>query len=122
MAVLRTIAALSMLLSLIGCSARPWNWTGTVDCVDLSSAECDAGVDAIFEALGSSAAPLPVAIEIASGAACAPDWAECSYGLLPGQRLFGHGVVDFGTGIPKVYVNLRVSEDGSVGSDTVRLP
>lgn len=90
--------------------------------MDVASHNCVAGVGAIFEVLGSSPARLPVAIEIASGAACPPGGIDCVYGLLPGHRLLGHAVVDFGGGDPKRYVNIRVSDDGRVFSDPVDVP
>lgn len=95
-------------------------WSGRLTCTGLTTAECNAGEHAVLGALGGSDAATrsAVAIEVSPGAACPTGLSDCSYALLPGQRLLGHAILDLGAA-QVGYTNIRVASDGQVTADPI---
>ncbi len=93
----------------------PQSWSGRLTCKGLTTAECNAAQHAVLTQAGVSMA---IAIEISPGAACPTGVPDCSYAILPSQRLLGHAIIDLGNGRIG-YMNIWIDGDGSVTADPI---
>ena len=115
---MRIIGAAILITIVAGCASSrlvdpgPQTWSGRLTCTGLSGAECNAAEHAILAEVVDG-----FEIDISPGAACPMGTSDCSYALLPGQRLLGHATID-PRGPQTRYANIRVDSNGNASAGT----